>query len=59
MKKNEYEYDIMISYCHADKELVHRVQHFLADHGFKIWIDHDQMYGPGKTMSPFFVLILL
>jgi len=53
MKKNEYEYDIMISYCHADKELVHRVQHFLADHGFKIWIDHDQMYGPGKTMSLF------
>lgn len=46
IKKEEYEYDIMISYCHADKELVHKVHRFLADQGFKIWIDQEQMYGP-------------
>ncbi|CAF1412820.1 unnamed protein product [Adineta ricciae] len=45
-KKVDYQYDIMISYCHADKELVYRVQQFLADHGFKIWVDRDNIYGP-------------
>jgi hypothetical protein len=39
----------MISYCHADKELVYRIQEFLADKGFKIWFDRDNMYGPGKN----------
>jgi hypothetical protein len=38
----------MISYCHEDKELVHKIHRFLADQGFKIWIDRDQIYGPGK-----------
>jgi hypothetical protein len=48
LKNDEYEYDIMISYCHEDKELVHKIHRFLADQGFKIWIDRDQIYGPGK-----------
>jgi hypothetical protein len=39
----------MISYCHADKELVYRIQEFLANKGFKIWFDRDNMYGPGKN----------
>jgi hypothetical protein len=38
----------MISYCHADKELVYRIEKFLADQGFKIWIYHDRIYGPGN-----------
>lgn len=46
--KDEFEYDIMISYCHADKELVHKIHRYLADQGFKIWIDQEQIYGPGN-----------
>lgn len=46
--KEEFEYDIMISYCHADKEVVHKIHRYLADRGFKIWIDKEQIYGPGK-----------
>ena len=41
----------MISYCHADKELVYRVHQFLADKGFKIWFDRDNIYGPGKRRT--------
>ena len=43
-----FEYDIMISYCHADKELIYKIHKFLLDQGFKVWIDLDNMYGPGK-----------
>ena len=42
------QYDIMISYCHADKEIVYRIHKFLLDKGFKIWFDRDNIYGPGK-----------
>jgi hypothetical protein len=45
-----FRYDIMISYCHADKELTYKINKFLADHGFKVWIDLDNMYGPGKKI---------
>jgi hypothetical protein len=45
-----YRYDIMISYCHADKELTYKIHKFLLDQGFKVWIDLDSMYGPGKTI---------
>jgi hypothetical protein len=44
-----FPYDIMISYCHADKDLVIKVHKFLVDQGFKIWIDLDNMFGPGKN----------
>ena len=45
-----FEYDIMISYCHADKELTYKIHRFLVDIGFKVWIDLDNMYGPGKMI---------
>ncbi len=45
-----FPYDIMISYCHADKELTYKIHKFLLDQGFKVWIDLDNMYGPGKTI---------
>ncbi|CAF3748826.1 unnamed protein product [Adineta steineri] len=44
-----YQYDIMISYCHADKELTYKIYKFLSDQGFKIWIDMDNMYGPAMS----------
>jgi hypothetical protein len=49
-----FQHDIMISYCHADKELTYNIHKFLLDQGFKVWIDLDNMYGPGKihTSSP-------
>jgi hypothetical protein len=47
-KKEEYQHDIMISYCHADKELVYRIHKYLSDKGLKIWFDRDNIYGPGK-----------
>jgi hypothetical protein len=45
-----YRYDVMISYCHADKELTYKIHKFLLDQGFKVWIDLDSMYGPGKSI---------
>jgi hypothetical protein len=48
--ERSYRYDIMISYCHADKELTYRIHKFLISQGFKVWIDLDNMYGPGKII---------
>ena len=45
-----FEYDIMISYCHADKEITQKIYKFLIEQGFKIWIDLDNMYGPGRMI---------
>ncbi|CAM4877483.1 unnamed protein product [Rotaria socialis] len=45
-RNRKYQYDIMISYCHAEKELVNRIHRFLVDQGFKIWIDQYNIYGP-------------
>lgn len=42
------QYDIMISYCHADKELTYKIHRFLLKQNFKVWIDLDNMYGPGN-----------
>ncbi len=47
IKKKNFQYDFMISYCHADKELVCKIQEFLVEQGFKVWFDRDNMYGPG------------
>lgn len=49
--EREFQYDMMISYCHADKELVYKIHKFLVDQGFKIWIDLDNMYGPGNLTN--------
>jgi hypothetical protein len=49
--ERSYQYDIMISYCHSDKELTYKIHQFLIDQGFKVWLDLDNMYGPGKTIS--------
>ena len=51
--KAKYQYDAMISYCHADKEIVYRIHQYLIDQGFKIWFDRDNIYGPGSTNSLF------
>ncbi|CAF1145701.1 unnamed protein product [Rotaria sordida] len=44
-----FDYDMMISYCHADKDLVYRIHKFLKDQGFKIWIDLNNMFGPAMN----------
>jgi hypothetical protein len=41
-----HKYDIMISYCHKDKELCHRIYHRLIESKFRVWIDLDSLYGP-------------
>jgi hypothetical protein len=47
MKKTNFQYDFMISYCHDDKELVCKIQEFLVEQGFKVWFDRDNIYGSG------------
>ncbi len=54
-KKIEYQYDIMISYCHTDKELVYRIHKFLSEKGLKIWFDRDHIYGPGMNNEFHFI----
>ncbi|UJR19284.1 hypothetical protein I4U23_022413 [Adineta vaga] len=40
-----YQYDIMISYSHSDKQLCHSIHERLSRDGFRVWIDRDQMHG--------------
>ncbi|CAF1463886.1 unnamed protein product [Adineta ricciae] len=50
--KKQYEYDIMISYSHNDKELVYQIQERLEKDTFRVWLDRDNMYGsPTRAMS--------
>ena len=44
-----FQHDIMISYCHADKDLIIKLHAFLVEQGFKIWIDLNNMFGPGNN----------
>ncbi|CAF1061755.1 unnamed protein product [Adineta ricciae] len=43
--KRSYQYDIMISYSHSDKQLCHSIHERLSRDGFRVWIDRDQMHG--------------
>ena len=56
--ERSYRYDIMISYCHSDKELTYKIHRFLIDQGFKVWLDLDNMYGPGRTILNYFFTII-
>jgi len=38
-------YDMMISYCWAQKELCHKINDRLEKDGFNVWLDRDEMHG--------------
>lgn len=39
------QYDMMISYCWAQKELCHRINDRLEKEGYSVWLDRDEMRG--------------
>ncbi len=43
--KDEKKYDIMISYCWAQKPLCHQICDRLEADKYKIWLDRDEMHG--------------
>ncbi|CAF1021033.1 unnamed protein product [Didymodactylos carnosus] len=38
-------YNVMISYCHANRKICHHLADRLIDLGFHVWIDRDKMSG--------------
>jgi hypothetical protein len=42
---SNYEYDITISYQWDHQEIVKRIKESLAQAGFRVWIDIEQIYG--------------
>ncbi|CAF3001833.1 unnamed protein product [Rotaria socialis] len=44
-----FQYDMMISYCHADKDIIYKIHEYLLAQGFKIWIDLNNMFGPAMN----------
>ncbi|CAF0818295.1 unnamed protein product [Rotaria sordida] len=42
---NSYQYDIMISYSHKDKELCLQIHEQLVKDGFNVWVDRDCLRG--------------
>jgi hypothetical protein len=44
-EKGKEKYDMMISYCWAQKELCHKINDRLEKDGFNVWLDRDEMHG--------------
>jgi hypothetical protein len=44
-KAKPEQYDMMISYCWAQKELCHRINDRLEKEGYSVWLDRDEMRG--------------
>jgi hypothetical protein len=44
-KEKAQQYDMMISYCWAQKELCHRINDRLEKEGYSVWLDRDEMRG--------------
>ncbi|CAF4023334.1 unnamed protein product [Rotaria sp. Silwood1] len=38
-------FDLMISYCHAQRDICHRLYDYLMNDQFHVWIDKENMYG--------------
>ena len=46
----KYKYDIMMSYTQNDRDIVYRIQQYLADHGLHIWFDRSRYQKKGKMI---------
>ena len=44
-KEEPEHYDMMISYCWAQKELCHKINDRLENDGYSVWLDRDEMHG--------------
>ncbi len=44
-----YKYDLMISYSHANKDLIDRISNQLLQDNFRIWLDSDETFGTNIT----------
>jgi cell division septation protein DedD len=44
-KEKPEQYDMMISYCWAQKELCHKINDRLEKDGYSVWLDRDEMRG--------------
>ena len=43
--ESKFQYDIMISYAHKDKEICHRIHKALITDNIRVWIDLERMHG--------------
>lgn len=64
-EKVTYEFDVMISYAHRDKQICHKIFEELKKHSFNVWIDQEQMFGStmermaeGVEKSPFLMICM-
>ena len=43
--ESKFQYDVMISYSHKDKDICHRIHKALVADNFRVWIDLERMHG--------------
>jgi hypothetical protein len=43
--EDEFQYDIMISYCHKDKGICYQIHQALVADNFRVWIDIEGIHG--------------
>ena len=44
-KETNYQYDMMISYAHKDKDICHQIHKTLINDNYRVWIDLERMHG--------------
>lgn len=45
LEKSEFQFDIMISYSHNDKNICFQLFDHLIKDGYRVWLDREQMHG--------------
>ncbi len=50
-------YDITISYSHADKDIVHKIQQFLANEGYNIWFERNHNNEQGNIRTLLYIIL--
>ena len=43
--ESKYQYDMMISYAHKDKDICHQIHKSLINDNYRVWIDLERMHG--------------
>ena len=47
----QYQYDVMISYCYADRKVVSKIEQYLINKGFRVRFDRDSFQERGKIID--------
>lgn len=51
--QEKYRYDILISSCYSDRDMVQKIQQFLVNEGYNVWSERNQNHEHRKMIEPY------